>query len=132
MGCYKEGDIVQGIVTGIEEYGIFVLVDEKITGLIHISEISEAFVRDVSDYAELGETIKAMVLDYDSNNHKLKLSVKNLDYRDNKNAFHVIKETGSGFLELEKSLPKWISEKEEENVKKSKKTVNNVDKSVRS
>ena len=38
---YKIGDIVKGKVTGIENYGIFLLMEDGYTGLIHISEISE-------------------------------------------------------------------------------------------
>ena len=44
---YKIGDIVKGKVTGIENYGIFLLMEDGYTGLIHISEISEKFVRNV-------------------------------------------------------------------------------------
>ena len=46
---YKIGDIVKVRVTGIERYGIFVSVDSLYTGLIHISEISSSFVKDVND-----------------------------------------------------------------------------------
>ena len=41
---YKIGDTVKGKITGIQKYGIFVAVDNEYTGLIHISEISNAFV----------------------------------------------------------------------------------------
>ena len=47
---YKIGDIVQGCVTGIEKYGVFVNLDEYYTGLIHISEVSDLYVRNVNDY----------------------------------------------------------------------------------
>ena len=40
MKRYKIGDIVSCVVSGIEPYGIFVVVDKKYSGLIHISEIS--------------------------------------------------------------------------------------------
>ena len=81
MGKYQKGEIISGIVTGIEKYGIFVSLDNRVTGLIHISEVSDSFVRNVGDYAELNETIHAKVIDYDSKHKKLKLSIKNLHYR---------------------------------------------------
>ncbi len=39
MMGYKKGDIVKGRVTGVEDYGIFILLENNVTGLIHILEI---------------------------------------------------------------------------------------------
>ena len=50
MSKYENGKIVTGCVTGIENYGIFVSLDEYYSGLIHISEISHGFVKDVHDF----------------------------------------------------------------------------------
>ena len=47
---YKKGQIIKGTITGIEKYGAFVSLDEYYTGLIHISEISHGFVRDINDF----------------------------------------------------------------------------------
>ena len=44
---YSIGDVVEGVVTGIKPYGAFVSLDSSHNGLIHISEISERYVRDV-------------------------------------------------------------------------------------
>ncbi|NMA15984.1 MAG: S1 RNA-binding domain-containing protein, partial [Erysipelotrichia bacterium] len=41
---YKVGQVIQGTITGIKPYGAFVKVDEKTSGLIHISEISEYYI----------------------------------------------------------------------------------------
>ena len=113
MKEYKVGDIVKGKVTGIEDYGIFVLVDDDTTGLIHISEISEDFVRDVSDYADVGEIISARVIEYDFENKKLKLSIKS-DQTKRKAKLVPIKETASGFTSLGEQLQTWINDKNEE------------------
>lgn len=114
MYMYQKGEVVRGKVTGIEKYGIFVSFNDQVTGLIHISEISDSFVRNVGDYAELNETIQAKVIDYDSIHKKLKLSIKNLEYRDNSKIGHKIVETKSGFSSLGKKLDEWIQYKEEE------------------
>ncbi len=107
MSKYKIGDLVKGKVTGIENYGIFVLLDDDYTGLIHISEISDKFVRNVFDYVQLEEVILSKVLEVDDNNKKLKLTIKNFDYRieDKKDL-----EDKNGFSPLRKKLPEWISE----------------------
>ena len=111
MDKYKEGKIVVGNVTGIEKYGIFVCLDDYYSGLIHISEISSNFVKNVSDYVEIGETIRMKVIGVDDNNHHVKLSIKNFDYRVNRKRKTKIKETESGFTSLSTSLQKWIDDK---------------------
>ncbi|MBR5370366.1 MAG: S1 RNA-binding domain-containing protein [Bacilli bacterium] len=118
MKKYKIGDIVKGKVTGVEDYGIFLLVDDNVTGLIHISEISDGFVRNVADYAEIGEVIKAEVIEYDEVNKKLKLSIKKdgIVKKSKKNV--PIKETETGFSGLSKKLDEWINDKEIEMSKK--------------
>ena len=109
---YKIGYIVKGKVTGIENYGIFLLMDDGYTGLIHISEISEKFVRNVFDYVQLDEVISSKVIEIDDSNKRLKLTIKNFDYRieDKKNL-----EDKNGFSLLREKLPLWIAEYKEKN-----------------
>ena len=100
------GDVVKGKVTGIEKYGIFVLLDNGYTGLIHISEISDKFVRNVFDYVKVGEEILSKIIEIDDQNKKYKLSIKNFNYRlsdDNSN-------NANGFGPLKEMLPKWIED----------------------
>lgn len=114
MADYGKGKIVTGCVTGIEEYGIFLGLDDYYSGLIHISEISNNFVRNISDYVNVGETIKAKVIDVDPETYHVKLSIKNLDYRMNKKKRNKIVETEKGFAPLRDNLDGWISKKLEE------------------
>jgi len=114
MADYGKGKIVTGCVTGIEEYGIFLGLDDYYSGLIHISEISNNFVRNISDYVNIGETIKAKVIDVDPETYHVKLSIKNLDYRMNKKKRSKIVETEKGFGPLRDNLDGWISKKLEE------------------
>lgn len=110
MNQYKKGEIVTGCVTGIEKYGIFVSLDDYYSGLIHISEISDFFVRNPNDYVYVGETIKAVVIDdSDLESFHLKLSIKNIDYRINQRKKNKIVETPRGFNTLKQCLPVWIS-----------------------
>ena len=111
---YKSNEIVTACVTGIENYGIFVRLDENYSGLIHISEISENFVRNVNDFAIIGDKIKAKVLEVDDENYQLKLSIKSLGtFRKKDNRAKII-ETTQGFSSLESHLEGWINNKMEE------------------
>ena len=115
MNQYKKGEIVTGCVTGIEKYGIFVSLDDYYSGLIHISEISDFFVRNPADYVHIGETIRALVIDdSDVDTFHVKLSIKNIDYKIIKRKNKKIVETSKGFDTLSYMLPKWISLKKEE------------------
>ena len=109
---YKIGDIIECIVTGFKEYGIFVNVANSYSGLIHISEISNSFVSNVKDYTEIGERIFAKVLEVDEKTKQLKLSIKNINYKkDGKE----MKETSQyGFKPIKKQLNIWINEKLQE------------------
>ena len=108
MSKYKVDSIVFGTVTGIENYGVFVNLDDYYTGLIHISEISHGFVRDTNDFVSLGDTIRARVIDVDDESFHVKLSIKDIDYKSLKPKRMKIEEVGSGFEILGKNLPKWI------------------------
>lgn len=121
MTKYKKGDIVTGEVTGIENYGVFVCLDQYYSGLIHISEISHSYVKNISDYVNIGETIKVKVLDCNEENSQLKLSIKDIDYRFNKKRRQKIKETKTGFSTLQMKLHEWINIKKQELYEKSKK-----------
>ena len=111
MSKYEKGKIVTGCVTGIEKYGIFVGLDEFYSGLIHISEISSGFVKNINDYVNIGETIKVKVVDSDDESYHVKLSIKDIDYRLNHRNRQKIVETEKGFSILEEHLDQWIDEK---------------------
>lgn len=111
---YKVGTVVEGTVTGIESYGVFISLDEFYSGLIHISEISHDFVKNISDFVTLGETIKVKVIDVDEENCQVKLSIKDFDYRRVKPKRMKIVEVGSGFSILKNNLDGWIESKIEE------------------
>ena len=107
---YKIGDVVKGKVTGIEKYGIFLLTDDGYTGLIHISEISEKFVKNVFDYVQVDENIMSKVIEVDEDNKRLKLTIKNFDYRNEENKKqHEL----DGFVVLKEQLPIWMDEYKE-------------------
>ena len=104
---YQKGNILTGTVTGITNYGIFVSLDENKSGLIHISEISDRFVKYIHKFVTMGELIRVEIVGLDNKNH-YRLSIKNIDYRIMKNKKSKITETPSGFKNLAIHLDKWI------------------------
>ena len=52
------GQIVEGKITGITRFGAFVEISEGVTGLVHISEVADSFVRDVNDFLKEDEIVK--------------------------------------------------------------------------
>lgn len=117
MQPIKIGDIIDVTITGIQPYGAFASINTELTGLIHISEISDGFVKDIETFVTKGETIKVKVIDIDYSNGQAKLSLKALDSKSKrkgkrllyKNNRRPIKETPSGFKPLEIMLPQWIA-----------------------
>ena len=60
----QNGDIVSGIVTGIKDYGAFVQVEDY-CGLIHISEFSDGFVKNINEIVTVGEVVSVKILEID-------------------------------------------------------------------
>ncbi len=105
------GRVVVGSVTGIEPYGIFVNLDEYYNGLIHISEISNGFVRDINDFVTNGEKIYVKIIDINEDTFQVRLSIKDINYKIKRQDRRRIAETRLGFSNLRDNLPKWIEDK---------------------
>lgn len=72
------GAIVEGEITGITKFGAFMTLPENKTGLIHISEVSNAYVKDVHDFLKEHDKVKAKVVSVDAKG-KISLSIKQLE-----------------------------------------------------
>ena len=110
MKKYEAGELIKGQVTGIATYGIFVNLGDY-HGLIHISEISYGYVKNVNDYVKIGDEIYAEVVDIDEKDNHLKLSIKNIDYKNDGSKIERMEETKNGFKPLKDNLEIWIAEK---------------------
>ena len=80
------GKIVNGVVTGITNFGAFVELDGGETGLIHISEVADTYVKDVKNYLKMKEQIKVKVISIDDDG-KIGLSIKQLSEKNKKTKF---------------------------------------------
>lgn len=69
------GNVVEGIVTGITNFGAFIEIEKGKTGLVHISEISHDYVDKVEDYLKKGQKVKVKVISAEKDG-KLSLSIR--------------------------------------------------------
>ena len=69
------GAILEGKVTGITKFGVFVELEGGKTGMVHISEVASAFVKEIRDYVTEGQTVKVKVLNIGEDG-KISLSMK--------------------------------------------------------
>lgn len=120
---YQNGMIIEGVITGIQPYGAFVSIDENTTGLIHISEISEDYVRDIHHFVQPDEKVLVKIIDTSDGNEHLRLSLKALNYSYRKGKSDastkrpLLPPSTLGFKTLRKQLPIWLKEKENSVIK---------------
>ncbi len=111
---YQVGQIVEGEITGIQPYGAFVRFDENHYGLIHISEISRDYIKDIHQFLSMNQKIKVKILEMDSENGHYKLSLKALQpnlSKEKRRGYRGIKlpKMEIGFQTIEDNLDKWIA-----------------------
>ncbi len=73
---FQVGQIIEGTVTGIKPFGAFVSLDENTQGLVHISQISHAYLENINDVLKVGDVVKVKIIGIDSEKGKLSLSIK--------------------------------------------------------
>ena len=69
------GAVLEGKVTGITKFGVFVELEEGKTGMVHISEVAQTYVSEIRDYVQLNQMVKVKVLGI-SEDGKISLSMK--------------------------------------------------------
>lgn len=109
---YTVGMTVYGEISGIKPYGAFVKFEDDVTGLIHISEISNGFVKKIDNYINVGEHVMAKVIDVDRKHKQLRLSFKALPGNTRKYIkrvkFEGMPESLKGFGTIRDKMPKWV------------------------
>lgn len=71
------GNIVEGRVTGITNFGAFVLLEDGTTGLVHISEVANAYVQDIKDHLKENDTVRVKIINI--RDGKVGLSIRQAD-----------------------------------------------------
>lgn len=117
---FEVGDVLTGKVTGIQPYGAFVSLDDTTQGLVHISEITYGFVKNITDFLNVGQEVQVKVLEVDADSKKISLSIRALqdrppmrrkDLTPRKSLQDRVDENDSvGFKSLKVKLQDWIEE----------------------
>jgi len=76
MEHYQVGDLIIGTVTNVKPYALFLKFENGNNGLLHISEISDDYIRDIEKFGSVGDQIKVYVLSVDETNGFLRVSYK--------------------------------------------------------
>ncbi|MCC3355721.1 S1 domain-containing post-transcriptional regulator GSP13 [Bacillus sp. REN16] len=70
------GSVIKGKITGIQPYGAFVALDENTQGLVHISEVTHGFVKDINEHVKVGDEVEVKVLSINEEAGKIGLSIR--------------------------------------------------------
>ncbi len=90
------GTSVEGEVTKLANFGVFVKLADRIEGMIHISELSEERVAHPESVVNIGDKVKAEIINVDRNNRKISLSVKALGLREEREALQSYQGSSAG------------------------------------
>ena len=110
---YEVGQLVIGTVTGVKPYALFLVFDEDIKGLLHISEISDSYIRDIEKFGNVGDELRVKILSIDEHNGFMRVSLKQVPNEDqfsthNNDIRHVPEVDKEAFNDLESHLQEWI------------------------
>lgn len=72
---FKVGDIVEGRITGIKDYGVFADIGDGKSGMVHISEVANSFVSDINQFCKVNDVFKMKIMSV-SDDGKISLSIK--------------------------------------------------------
>ncbi|MBU0971102.1 MAG: 30S ribosomal protein S1 [Proteobacteria bacterium] len=76
---YEVGKEISGVITNLTDFGVFVELEEGIEGLVHVSEISKENIKSPKEHYQIGETITAKVMNINSDERRIGLSIKRLE-----------------------------------------------------
>ena len=123
---YEIGQLVIGTVTNVKPYALFMEFEDGISGLLHISEISDSYIRDIEKYGTKGDQLKVKIVSIAENNGFLRVSLKQVPAEEaysthNNNVRKAPETTSEDFAPLAEKLPGWI----EQTLAEAKKEENN-------
>ncbi|WP_026694651.1 S1 domain-containing post-transcriptional regulator GSP13 [Peribacillus kribbensis] len=127
---YEVGSVVKGKVTGIQSYGAFVALDDSTQGLVHISEITHGFVKDINEHLKVGDEVNVKVLSIDENAGKIGLSIRATEEAPERPQVQkkapkkrqatvkssTVAESTEGFNTLKDKLQEWIDQSQREDL----------------
>lgn len=110
---FKVGDIIIGKVNQVRPYALFLTFENGQNGLLHISELSDNYIRDIEKYGTVGDEIKVKVISIDPTNGFLRVSYKVIPESErynthNESVHHNAPVDEADFFDLKEKLPEWI------------------------
>ncbi|HAP31848.1 MAG TPA: RNA-binding protein S1 [Firmicutes bacterium] len=116
MSSLSVGSIVEGVVTGITNFGAFILLPNGETGLVHISEVADSYVKDIREHLQKKDKVKVKILSVNGDG-KVGLSIRRA-LNDGKGSPAPRRSTnrtasGVGVVSFEDKLARFIKESEE-------------------
>lgn len=115
MSSLSVGSIVEGVVTGITNFGAFILLPNGETGLVHISEVADSYVKDIREHLQTKDKVKVKILSVNGDG-KVGLSIRRAlnDGKPNPAPRRGSRAAaGSGAVSFEDKLARFIKESEE-------------------
>ena len=110
---YELNQLVIGKVISVKPYAIFLAFEDGVEGLLHISEISNNYIRDIEKFGVVGDEMKVKILSIDKNNGFLRVSLKQVPpeeafstHKNEARSIPVLSE--DAFKPLADKLPRWI------------------------
>ena len=112
---YEVGQLVIGTVTNVKPYALFMEFEDGVSGLLHISEISDSYIRDIEKFGTVGDELKVKILAIDNHNGFMRVSLKQVPEEDrfsthSNDKRHIPEVDREAFKDLEEHLPKWIED----------------------
>lgn len=109
---YNVNDVIYVTIASVTPYGAFVNAENGYTGLIHISEITGKYIKDISKYFKIGNIVEVVVIGIDREKKQLNLSTKGI--MPTVDIQNELVEDEIGFENLMEKLPEWINETKKE------------------
>lgn len=115
------GSILEGVVTGITKFGAFIELPGGVTGLVHISEVADAYVKDVNDYLKEADRVNVKVINVDAQG-KIGLSIKQAQPDYQQNQARSRRASRANQISFEDKLARFLKESEERQIEAKRNT----------
>lgn len=118
MNEYKIGDIIEGTIVNIRDFGAIMIFSDGKKGLLHISEVANVFIRNIKRYLKIGKTYQVKVIGIEDDGF-LKISMSKITEEEkaeyHKNGIKKVKIDPEfiDFTALKEKLPQWIKDAKE-------------------
>ena len=120
MKKYEVGEIIEGTITNIRDFGAIMIFSDGAKGLLHISEVANVFIRNIHKYLKIGKTYQVKVIGIEDDGF-LKLSMSKIS-EEEKDEYHrngvkkvKIDPEFIDYSVFKEKLPEWIEKEKKEN-----------------